>query len=248
MPRGASSASHHPRPLTPYETSRWDVVTTLELDLKASDGGIRWKNLFFQSPELQAIRRHAGIHGKRVNKPTPVRVRIPLLDVGRAYVAIPAGTPGFATDHPGEVLAFATNPHAAGRTFWQHQAVCDLLRCLKRNALNAKDYEIGFLRLFRNTMEAMGADVDGKGGKVTLTGGQAPRFAGVFLGGATQPAFAKAAETIERYDLLSEFAASDGKDKGSAGIPDEPPAGIREEIDIDWEAAPIDDEDDEEEE
>ncbi|MET3897166.1 putative transposase [Devosia sp. UYZn731] len=243
--RGASSASHRPRPLTPYEMSRWDVVTTLELDLNATDEGIRWKNLFFQSPEVQAIRRHAGFHGKRVKSPTPVRVRIPLLDVGRAYVAIPAGTPGFAPDHPGEVLAFATNPHAAGRTFWQHQAVCDVLRRLKRNALNHKDYEIAFLRLFRNAMIAMGADADGAGGKVILTGGQAPRFAGVFLGGAAKPAFAKTAETIQRYDLLAEFEAADGEVGDNAGIPDEPPvapAASPEAAEDDWESGPIDDE------
>jgi transposase InsO family protein len=240
--RGATSPSHRPRPLTPYESSRWDVVATLELDLKATDEGIRWKNLFFQSPELQAIRRHAGFHGKRVKKPTPVRVRIPLLDVGRAYVAIPAGTPGFAADHPGEVLAYATNPHSAGRTFWQHQAVCDLLLRTKRNALNHKDYEIGFLRLFRNALKAMGADVDGKGGKVILTGGQAPRFAGVYIGGAGQPAFAKTAEIIDRYDLLSELADDARDTKDDAGIPDEPPAGSATATDIEWETAPIDDE------
>lgn len=124
--------------------------------------------------------------------------------------------------------------------------MCDVLRRLKRNALNNKDYEIAFLRLFRNAMVAMGADVDGTGGKVTLTGGQAPRFAGVFLGGAAKPAFAKTAETIQRYDLLSEFEAADDEADGNAGVPEEPPidpnAGPLEVEATDWDTAPIDDE------
>ncbi|MDB5530212.1 MAG: Integrase, catalytic region [Devosia sp.] len=246
--RGASSASHRPRPLTPYEQSRWDVVTTLEPDLNATDEGIRWKNIFYQSPEVQAIRRHAGHYGPRSKTLTPVRVRIPLLDVSRAYVAVPVGTPGFAADHPGEILAVATNPHVAGRTVWQHQVVCDDLKRSGGKPTNPTDYELGFRRLFRNAMEAMGANVDGDPGKVTLTGGQAPRFAGVYLVGADQPAFAKTKETLDRYDLLAEFADADadGIVSQGAGVPEEPAMETskvpgKTTAESAWGAAPIDD-------
>ncbi|MBE7731671.1 DDE-type integrase/transposase/recombinase [Devosia faecipullorum] len=216
--RGASSPSHRPRPLTTYEKSRWDVVTTLELDLNATRDGIRWKNLFYQSTELQKLRRFGGLSGQRTNGPTPVTVRIPLLDIGKAYVAVPRNTPGFPDG--GEIVVPATNPHSHGRTMWQHQAVCDWLRSKKRLATNAADYEIGFLTLFRNAMVAMGMDTDGDGGKVTLTGGQAPRFTGVYLAGAAQPAMARVRETMDRYDLLAEFAAGGGKENSLADLED----------------------------
>lgn len=238
--RGATSPTHRPRPLTPYETSRWDVATTLELKLNATREGIRWKNLFFQSKELQKLRRVRGKHGARGLKPTPVTVRIPLRDIGKAYVAVPPNTPGFASDQP-EIVVPATNVHAHGRTIWQHEAVCGWLRRqkTKMDATNHADYEIGFLNLFRNAMEYMGLDVDGNGGKVSLSGGQAPRFLGVYMDGPDKPALAHAKGIIDRYDLLEEFASA-----GTTGAPAEAPFQQSQQAPENAVPEPADDEED----
>ena len=45
-------------------------------------------NLEFNSPVLQRLRREAGYHGDRELKPTPVKVRIPLYNVGIMRVAL----------------------------------------------------------------------------------------------------------------------------------------------------------------
>ncbi len=249
--RGMTNPSHRPRTLTPYETKKWDLVTTLELDLNATREGIRWKNLHFQSAELQKLRRFSGI--QRFNgqeaPPMPVKVRIPLLDIGRAYVAVQKNTPGLSPDQD-EIVVLATNRHAHGRTIWQHQAVCDWLNREKKKPTNHADYKIGFLRLFRNAMEYVGMDVDGNGGRVTLSGGQAPRFLGLYLGGAAEPALSKVKEIIDRDDPFADFAA--GKDVGSVidgtvvlppQPPKEDPAADNDDAD-DWGAADFDEDDD----
>jgi len=250
--RGASSPSHRPRPLTPYENARWDVATTLELKLNATRDGIRWKHLFFQSKDLQKLRRMSGTHGPRGLKATPVTVRIPLRDVGKAYVALPPNTPGFPADQV-EILAVATNQNAHGRTIWQHDAVCGWLarQKIKMDPTNHADYRIGFLNLFRNAMEYMGLDVDGDGGKVTLSGGQAPRFVGAYMDGPEKPALSHAKGIIDRYDLLKEFAAGNAQEdsdedqamaKAAVVIASSTPVPSDDEED--WGAADFDEDDD----
>lgn len=205
--RGANSPSHRPRRLTQHELDRWDLVTTIEVDAVAKDDGVTWRKLKYRSDELQQLRRTGGAHAHRGMKSTPVTLRIPLLDVSKAYVSLRSDElPGGRRFPAAEVLVRAENPHVEGRTIWQHEAVCDFLRRQKLDASNASDYKQGFLRLFENALRAMGAKLDDKKPKVTLTGGQAPRFAGLMMEGPAEPSTAGARKIIERYrrDLLEE--------------------------------------------
>lgn len=203
--RGANSPSHRPRRLSQHEMDNWDLVTTIQVDAVATDEGITWRKLKYRSEELQLLRRTSGAHGHRGMRPTPVTLRIPLLDVSKAYVSLRADKlPGGAPVKPYEILVPAENPHVVGRTIWQHEAVCDFLRRQKRDATNEANYRIGFLRLFENALRAMGAKLDGSKGKVKLTGGQGPRMAGLMLEGPAQVSTSGARKIIDRFDLLKE--------------------------------------------
>lgn len=205
--RGATSPSHRPRPLSAAQLDQWDIVTTIEQHLDATDRGVRWRYLYYQSEDLQTLRRHAGDYGPRKKAPpTKVRVRIPMKDLGHVYVSVLRDhAPRGQIDPPTEIKVPCTNPHVVGRTFWQHEVILDELRARKKDAENHTDYKQAFVRLFNNALEAMGLKADeGNKRKITLTGGQAPRFAGVFLGGAGQPALQETITLAKRQDLLEE--------------------------------------------
>ncbi|MGH9604940.1 MAG: hypothetical protein ACRD3N_04495 [Terracidiphilus sp.] len=209
--RGAAHASHRPRPLTPYEASRWDLIACIEDDVNATNEGFLWRDLDFQSEELQTIRRLAGYHGMRKAVPTPLKARIPLRDLGTAFVANPLAREDETGNVPAEIAVPCINPHVKQRTLWQHDVVCGFLRARKLDPKNHADYEAGFLHLFGNALRKMKVTLDGnepkhgrdiKGG---LSGGQAPRFAGVLLGGPDKHALHHTDELISRYDMFGEL-------------------------------------------
>lgn len=227
--RGATNPSHRPRPLTSFEQARWDLVTTIEVDADATNEGVRWRHLFYQSDALQSLRETAGVHGHRRVGPTPVRLRIPLLDVGKAYVSLRLDdVPGGRRNDDAEIEVPASNPHAYGRTLWQHEAVCDALRRKKLEATNEANYREGFLHLFENALRAMGAPIDGKPGRVRLTGGQAPRFAGLLLDGPAAVSTSRTRAVVEKYDLLRDYAegaAPSVEERDPLNIADDPDVG-----------------------
>ena len=209
--RGAQNPAHRPRPLTKYEQERLDIVTTIEVDVKAKREGFVWRQLWFNSNELQDIRRRSGCTGKRKKNATPLKARIPLLDLSKAYVADPTRQDPDRTDAPTEIVVPCKNPHVRERTIWQHDVVCKYLLNKKngsrrRSPYNLKDYEWGFLKLFRNTLSVMGVSyVDEPPKKGRLSGGQGPRFAGAFHAGPGEHALKRTEDIIERYDMFGEI-------------------------------------------
>jgi transposase InsO family protein len=232
--RGVNSDSHRPRPLTEEERSRWDLVASVEVDVSATNEGFLWKNLDYQSEDLQKIRRKAGEHGQRVMVPTSLRARIPLKDISKAYVAVPKFLiERFPDEFPTpEVIVPCLNPHVAGRGLWQHGVVCDFLRQHRKNPANHADYEEGFLRLFESAMAKMkvrpanAAPLKRKGPH-KLTGGQAPRFAGVLHAGTEHHALQQTDDLIRRFDVFGEIAAAkkakDAEDAKAARAKAPPP-------------------------
>jgi putative transposase len=204
---GTNNPAHRPRLLTKYEQERWDIVNCIELDVKATREGFVWRHLHFNSDELQTIRRNAGYHGMRDLDPTPLKARIPLLDVGIAYVADPTRPDPRKPDAPSEIPVPCKNPHARNRTIWQHEAVCEELRTKQKSLTSHPDYRAGFLKLFRESIKQMGVTPVGDPPQEGwLTGGRAPRNAGVFLAGFEQHALKRTEDTMEEYDILGEFA------------------------------------------
>jgi putative transposase len=212
--RGANSPSHRPRPLTSYELARWDIVASIEVDVNATDEGFLWRDLDFQSEDLQTIRRRAGYHGLRKKQPTPLKARIPLRDVSTAFVANPLAREDETGGTPAEIAVPCVNPHVKKRTLWQHEVVCGWLRSKKKNPTNYADYEEGFRHLFGNALRKMGVKLDGKEPKhgnkrkAGLTLGQAPRFAGVLLGGPDKHALHNTDKLTTRYDMFGELEAA----------------------------------------
>jgi transposase InsO family protein len=208
--RGASSRAHRPRPLTKDEQQRWDIIMSPELELTATNEGIRWERLCYQSEELQEIRRHAGYHGDREEEPTPVTVRLPLLDISKMYVADPTSPDQREPGSPNEIIVPCKNQHVKDRTVWQHQVVLGYLRRVKGNPENLQDYEDGFRHLFNTALETMGVTRPGEPhAKGRLSGGQAPRFTGAFLGGADAHALKRPEEIMERYNLSGDAAPAE---------------------------------------
>jgi hypothetical protein len=181
------------------------VICSIQLELNITRDGIRWKHLFYQSHALQELRRKCG--GGVKNKPTPVSVRIPLTDIGKMRVAEP-NPDRTQTDQVTEIEVPCTNPHVVGLTYWQHKVVLAELARRKMDPESFADYERGYLRLFKAALAAMGVqlpdEVPVKG--VRLTGGQAPRFLGIFMPGADKPALHRMTEVIRKRDLLGEIA------------------------------------------
>ena len=236
---GTNNPAHRPRLLTKYEQERWDIVNCIELDVKATREGFIWRHLHFNSDELQTIRRNAGYHGARDLDPTPLKARIPLLNVGIAYVGDPTRPDPRKPDAPSEIPVPCRNPHARNRTIWQHQAVCDELLHQGKSPDQSPDYKEGFLRLFRESLEAMGVTpVDEPPQKGWLTGGRAPRITGAFLAGFEEHALKRTEDTIEQYDIFGEFARAaaahqakkeraEAEDKNVPDLPDLPTDRIK---------------------
>jgi hypothetical protein len=202
---GATNSNTRPRPLTKAESARLDVICSIQLELSITREGIRWKNLFYQSHALQELRRKCG-SGVNI-KPTRVSVRIPLKDIGKMHVADP-NPDRTKTDQVMEIEVPCTNPHVAGLTHWQHKVILAELNRRKMDPENFADYERGFLRLFKAAVAAMGVQLPSEppAKAVRLTGGQAPRFVGIFMPGADKPALHRMTEVVRKRDLLGEIA------------------------------------------
>jgi putative transposase len=195
-----------PRPLTKSQLERFDLIASYEITATITSDGISWKGLYYQSPELQELRCPAGFNHKTK---TIVSARIPVKNIGIAFVAPPPPPPGSQTStNIPEIVVPCTNPHVQGLELWQHEVVLAGLKARKKDPNNWADYQAGFLRLFRNAVRAMGVQLPGeKAPKPRLTGGHAPRFVGVFQPGPTVHALQKVKDTIERYDIFGEIAA-----------------------------------------
>jgi hypothetical protein len=201
-----SSVATRPRSLTKAESARMDVFASIVEEVTITREGILWKGIPYQSEELQDIRRKWG---SKVKKPENVKVqgRIPLKDVGRIHVADP-NVDRNSNDPIEELEVVSAHPHVHGRTHWQHQAIRAECRSAGNDPDNWADYEVGFLRLTRAAMTAMGVKVPGAHpkAKARLTGGQAGRFTGIFLAGYENHALHNLEKDIKRYDLLGELA------------------------------------------
>jgi putative transposase len=201
---GASSSSHRPQPLTKEEAQRWDLIPCLELDLMADRHGIRWNNLFFQSEQLQKMRRRSGCYGPKVDVPTPVRCRIPLFDVGRCIVADPTCLDPGNEELPKEFDVKSTDERARGLNKFQWETFCKF-RLAKKNAPTSHlPYEDGFNHLFETAIEAMGmVPTDQTPPKTAVfSNGRNPRLAGVLAHGAERPALAGTEELIEKIGMV----------------------------------------------
>jgi transposase InsO family protein len=202
---GATDSTTRPRSLTKAESARLDIICSIQLELNITRDGIRWKNLFYQSHLLQELRRKCGAGVK--TKPTPVNVRIPLKDIGKMFVADPNPN-RTGTGEIVEIEVPCTNPHVAGLTHWQHKVVLAELARRKMDPENFADYERGYLRLFKAALTAMGVQLPGEPAvkNVRLTGGQAPRFVGIFMPGADKPALHRVTQMVQKRDLLGQIA------------------------------------------
>jgi len=192
--RGATSATHRPRELSPAESAKLNFVASIELDVKAGKTGFTWRGLTYNSRDLQQLRRYSGVSG-RTTRGTPLKARIPLADISRAYVSH-SGCSSVGPGSTDELEVPCTNPHVKNRTVWQHEAV---RKYIKKKGM--KDglyaYEAGFNRLFRAALSYMGVSAPGAEPiKGRLTNGFAPRFAGGFAETPWKPATLRTQELI----------------------------------------------------
>ncbi|NNM72087.1 hypothetical protein [Enterovirga aerilata] len=222
-------AKKPPRQLNPDELARFDVIASIELEgLKARRDGIRWKNLFFDSPELQAIRRFAGAHGARKEQPTLVDARIGLRDVGVLYVTDPR------PEHKGREIAVPCLKRAArGRTHWQHHVVNKLLNDARRSATDDAQYAEAVETLFKRSLGFMGVDLkDGrKPPRKARNAAAAMRFAGVLVDGPSVHANSRIERDLARMDLLAEIGGATAAATGDGGSVASP---VDDGIDEDW--------------
>jgi hypothetical protein len=166
---------------------------------------VRWNNLQFNSLELQRLRREAGYHGARELKPTPIKARVPLYDLGTMHIALSTAIENTEPHPKSEITLKASNQLAHGRKKWEHEVICAFVRARGKSPKDHPSYEEGFRRLFANALSKMGVVRAGEPApkSVKLTGGQAPRFLGVLDLGAHRPALEKTEETMERFGLFS---------------------------------------------
>lgn len=206
--RGLRSVT--PRLLNPDERSRVDVLASMEIEVNAGREGIRWQNKFYQSAELQAIRRSSGDHGARRKRMTPLTARVPLRNVGMMYVSVPGAKP------PREIAVPCTKAAAHGRTKWQDEVVEALLLRKKKDPTSSPDYEAGFEQLFQRSLDYMGVDLDGSGSKPggAKAAATAARFAGVMIDGVSEHALSRVERDAIRLDLFKEVEASVAKAAG----------------------------------
>jgi transposase InsO family protein len=204
--RDAASPTTRPRTLTKSEEARLDVIACIEIEVAATREGIRWKHLHYQSHELQELRRKCGA-GYREQRSVKFVARIPLKNIGKMYVADP-NVDRTDTAPMIEIEVPCTNPHAVGLTHWQHKVVLAEMSRLAQDPSNTADYEAAYLRLFRASMKAMGVPAFGEKApkKARMTGGQAPRFTGIFLAGPQKHALHNVKKVLDRYDILGDIA------------------------------------------
>jgi putative transposase len=221
---GADSPSHRPQLLTREEAQRWDLIPCLELDLTADRHGIRWNNLVFQSEQLQQMRRRSGCYGPRSDKPTPLRGRIPLFDVGRCIVADPTCFDAGNELLPKEFDVMATDERARGLNKFQWETFCKFRLAKKHAPTSHPSHQDGFNHLFETAIEAMGMVPPDETPPKTIkfSDGRNPRLAGVLAYGAERPALAGTEELIERMGMFKPAS-----DRGDAA-PVLPPAAATE--------------------
>jgi putative transposase len=247
-----SSAATRPRSLTKAEAARVDVIASIEVEVTATREGILWKGVDYQSTELQDLRLKCGA-GVNARGNAKLRGRIPLKDIGRIYVYDPMINRK-ANDPIEELEVISANPHVHGRTHWQHMAIRS--ECAKSglDPDNYADYEEAFLRLFRGSLKAMGVKLPGANEKpkVRLTGGQAPRFTGIFMEGYGSHALSGLEKDIKRYDVFREIKEALGpkkarEDASLIGSPDTIDSEVSSAADgapTLWSSAPIEIDDD----
>lgn len=200
-----------PRLLSPEEQSRIDVLASIEVEVRAGREGIRWNNKFYQSPELQALRRTSGDHGARRTRMTPLTGRVPLRNVGVMYVSVPGAKP------PREIAVPCTKAAAHGRTKWQDEVIEALLLKKKKDPTSSVDYGEGFAQLFKRSLNYMGVDLDGSGSKPgsAQSAATAARFAGALIDGPAEHALSRVEKDAIKLDLFKEVEASVGKVQAS---------------------------------
>lgn len=198
---GATSPSHRPQVMTKEETEKWDLIPSLEVDAKADRNGIQRDNIVYQSKQLQAMRARSGCFGPREQAPTPLRMRIPLLDVGRAIVSDPT-----ALDHgnehlPKEFEVESTDERAHGLNRFQWQMHRKFIMAKKHLPTVHASHKEGFNHLFDTALETMGmVPSDQKPPKISdLPDARLPRLAGVLAYGAERPALARTEELIQKF-------------------------------------------------
>lgn len=215
---GASSPSHRPQPLTKEQAQEWDMIPCLELQLNAGKDGIKWNNLVYQSPQLQDMRTRSGYTGHRKKKNTPVRVLIPLPNVGRCIVSDPTCLDHGNEHLPKEFEVTATEKTAHGLSKFQWDTVCKFRLAKKNDSTDHPSYEEGFNHLLDEALKAMGmVPADEKPPKTAeLSHGRFPRFAGVLAHGAEKHALAATEEAIERVGLFR--TPSEQRDAAAAQV------------------------------
>jgi hypothetical protein len=184
-----------------------DVITSIGFSAPITSKGINWENgLQYQSPELQDLRQAPGIRlsGRSSAK---FECRIPTKHLGFIKVA-PKRVPGEKRELP-EIEVPCTNPNAKHLNHWQYKCVRAEVRARGGDPDNHADFQAGLLRLFRSALEAAGVPAPGEAHptKARLTGGQAPRFLGVFQHGPKVHALDRIAKLAERFDIFGEVAA-----------------------------------------
>ncbi|ABE62673.1 Integrase, catalytic region [Nitrobacter hamburgensis X14] len=202
--RGASSPSHRPQPLTKEEAARWDLIPSLEFTLTAGKNGIKWNNLVYQSPQLQAMRTRSGSMGKRKHENTPVTVRIPLANVGRCIVADPTSRFHGNEHLPPEFDVESTDKEAHGLSKFQWEVLCKFRNAKKHAPTEHPSHQVGFNHLLEEALKAMGmVPTDEKPpAKAVLSKGLYPRIAGVLARGAEEHALAVTEELIEKTGIF----------------------------------------------
>jgi putative transposase len=216
---GATSPSHRPQVLTKEEMERWDLIPSLEVDATADRGGIKRDNLVYQSKQLQAVRQRSGCYGPREQVPTPLRMRVPLFDVGRCIVSDPT-----ALDHgnehlPKEFDVLSTDERARGLNRFQWQTFCKFLLAKKNAPTAHPPYQEGFNHLFETSLETMGmVSSDQTPPKIAnLPDARHPRLAGVLAYGAERHALARTEELIDKFKTFKPPSEQDE-------LPAQPPA------------------------
>lgn len=194
-----------PRPLTAAERAKANVITSISFSAPITSKGINWNGLQYQSAELQDLRQAPGI---RLNgrSSTKFEARIPTKHLGFIHVS-PKRVPGQTGDLK-EVEVPCTNPYAKFLNHWQYKCVRAEVKARGGDPDNMADFQAGFLRLFRSALQAAGVPAPGEAPpKARLTGGQAPRFLGVFQHGPKVHALDRVSKIVERFDVFGEIAA-----------------------------------------
>lgn len=203
---GLENPNVRPRPLTAAEQAQSDAITSISFSAPITREGITWNGLTYQSPELQDIRQAPGVRldGRSSTK---FEARMPTKHLGVVHVA-PKRIPGQTGDLK-EIEVPCTNPYAKYLNHWQYKCVRAEVKAKGRDPDNHADFQAGFLRLFRSSLEAVGVAAPGEAPppKARLTGGQAPRFLGVFQNGPKVHALDRVAKISERFDIFGEIAA-----------------------------------------